>query len=208
MVWFLIYSSHQCSNWYTDPLDTTVRLKYSLKLHPELTTPEAIANLLAPFGALDTESIVLSLKAPKKSAGKPPKTGTALVPFKQIGDAFGAVCASGRADRGLEGIDIGWVNGKEPQILGWLKKLGKLGDDSSPPKPPSPLSQNSNAGAKAELPQHQATGSSGFSTFPSTFVSRGFSSAARNADVMCSLICRRHKRRIRLLQGREWTMRA
>ncbi|KAF9443117.1 hypothetical protein P691DRAFT_809431 [Macrolepiota fuliginosa MF-IS2] len=143
-----------------NPLDTTVRLKYTLKAHPELTTPEAIAKLLAPFGAIDTESIVLSLRAPKKSAGKPPKTGTALVPFKQIGDAFAAVCGSGQADHGLDGVEVGWVNGKEPQILGWLKKMGKLGE----PKPAPPVTTE-----KAELPQHQTAGSGGFSTFPSTF---------------------------------------
>lgn len=155
---------------FIDPLDTTIRVKYSLKVHPELTTPEAIAKLLSPFGALDTESIVLSLKAPKKSVGKPPKTGTALVPFKQIGDAFSAVRASGKADRGLEGVDVGWVNGKEPEILGWLKKMGKLG---SPPQSKAPTPGNGTPGVKAELPQNRPTSSSEFSTFPSTFVSEG-----------------------------------
>lgn len=154
---------------FLDPLDTTVRLKYTLKIHPELTTTQAIANLLAPFGATDSESIVLSLKASKRSADKPPRTGTALVPFKQIGDAFAAVCASGRADRGLEGVDVGWVNGKEPQILGWLKKMGKLGGNgttrSKPPSPPASGYQNSDTTTTT-------TASSAFSTFPSTFVSQ------------------------------------
>lgn len=83
-------------SWYaaSDPLDTTVRLKYALKDHPDLTTPLAIATLLSPFGQTDADSIVISLKAAKKALDKPPKYGTALVPFKQIGDAFAAVCAS------------------------------------------------------------------------------------------------------------------
>ncbi|KAK0449119.1 DnaJ-domain-containing protein [Armillaria borealis] len=80
------------------PNDTTVRVKFSLSGHPDLTTPEALA----------AETIVLSLKASKKAPSKPPKYGTGLVPFKRIGDAFAAVCASGREDRGLKGIEISW----------------------------------------------------------------------------------------------------
>jgi DnaJ family protein C protein 17 len=103
-----------------------------VKVHPELTEPSAIASLLSQFGPSDTDLIVVSLKGSKKaSAGtedKKPKYGTALVPFKQIGDAFAAVCASGKPERGLNGIEVSWVGGKEPQILGWLKKMGKLGE--------------------------------------------------------------------------------
>ncbi|KAK0221871.1 DnaJ domain-containing protein [Armillaria fumosa] len=117
------------------PNDTTVRVKFSLSAHPDLTTPEALAAVFAPFGPTDTETIVLSLKASKKAPSKPPKYGTALVPFKRIGDAFAAVCASGREDRGLKGIDITWVGGKEPEILGWLKKTGKLSAQPSNPEP-------------------------------------------------------------------------
>ncbi|KAJ7108688.1 hypothetical protein C8R44DRAFT_803357 [Mycena epipterygia] len=146
-----------------DPLDTTVRLKYKLSAHPNLTTPEALATLLAPFGATDAETIVISSKAPKKSPDKPPKFATALVPFKQIGDAFAAVCASGRADRGLDGIEIGWVGGKEPEILGWLKKMGKL--SAQPPPPPAPAPPPS-----AQLPQTAPSATaSPFSSFPSSF---------------------------------------
>ncbi|RDB30004.1 Pre-mRNA-splicing factor cwf23, partial [Hypsizygus marmoreus] len=146
-------------------LDTTVRVKYTLKSHPDLTTAAAIARLLSPFGATDTDSIVLSLKALKKAANKPPKFGTALVPFKQIGDAFAAVCASGRAERGLDGIEIGWVGGKEPPILVWLKKMGKLG--SIPPPPPA---QNGIGSEQAGLPQMQTTlDASSFSSFPASF---------------------------------------
>ncbi|KAJ7269662.1 hypothetical protein C8J57DRAFT_1322660 [Mycena rebaudengoi] len=150
-----------------DPLDTTVRLKYKLSAHPNLTTQESLSALLAPFGTTDTESIVLSTKAPKKSPDKPPKYATALVPFKQIGDAFAAVCASARADRGLDGIEIGWVGGKEPEILGWLKKMGKL--SAQPPPPRTTTAEPSSA--KAQLPQTSPAtlGSAPFSSFPESF---------------------------------------
>ncbi|KAG6821449.1 hypothetical protein H0H93_010173 [Arthromyces matolae] len=148
--------------------DTTIRLKYNLKSRPELTTPDSIAKALAQFGQIDTESIVLSLKASKKAADKPPKFGTALVPFKQIGDAFAAVCASGRSERGLEGIEIGWVGGIEPPILAWLKKLGKL----STPDPAPTKNQASGPAnpTRGEVPQAQSTSnSSSFSSFPTSF---------------------------------------
>ncbi|KAJ7707724.1 hypothetical protein B0H17DRAFT_1156268 [Mycena rosella] len=150
-----------------DPLDTTTRLKYKLSAHPTLTTPAALSSLLAPFGAVDTDSIVISSKAPKKSPDKPPKFVTALVPFKQIGDAFAAVCASGRADRGLDGIEVGWVGGKEPEILGWLKKMGMLSA-----QPPPPTSAPAPAPApSAQLPQTAPSATaSPFSSFPTSFV--------------------------------------
>jgi len=138
-------------------LDTTIRLKYTLTDHPTLTTPVSISDLLAPFGSIDTQSIVLSLKPPKKTPHKPPKYATALVPFKQIGDAFAAVCASGRPERGLNGIVVGWAEGKEPQILAWLKKMGKLGTQTPPED-------------GARLPQVQTgSNSSPFSSFPESF---------------------------------------
>ncbi|KAJ7914894.1 hypothetical protein B0H13DRAFT_424052 [Mycena leptocephala] len=152
-----------------DPLDTTIRLKYKVSAHPNLTTPAALAVLLAPFGAIDSDSIVISSKAPKKSPDKPPKYATALVPFKQIGDAFAAVCASGRADRGMDGIEAGWVGGKEPEILIWLKKMGKL--SAQPPPPPTSPPPHSTPGT-AQLPQTApaaAAGSSPFSSFPASF---------------------------------------
>ena len=114
-----------------DPLDTTVRVKFAIKAHPELTEPSAVASLLSQFGPSDTDLIVVSVRGSKKASSgtedKNAKYGTALVPFKQIGDAFAAVCASGKQERGLNGVEVSWVGGKEPQILGWLKKMGKLG---------------------------------------------------------------------------------
>jgi len=97
-----------------------------------------------------------------------------LVPFKKIGDAFAAVCASGKAERGLEGIEIGWVNGKEPPILVWLKKIGKLGG-SAPTPTPTPAENETDNGTgryeKAGLPQTQTSSQpSLFSSFPMSFV--------------------------------------
>ncbi|KAH9478676.1 Pre-mRNA-splicing factor cwf23 [Psilocybe cubensis] len=164
-----------------DSLDTTIRLKYPLKTHPTLTTPSAIATLLSRFGATDETSIVLSLKS--KVPEKPPKFGTALVPFKQIGDAFAAVCASGRKEMGMDGVKITWVNDKEPEILGWLRRTGKLGSgvgasggasqgSSTTNTPPSNVATpDRDNGVKAGLPQHQThhASASPFSSFPSSF---------------------------------------
>jgi len=151
--------------------DTTVRLKYPLSMHPTLTTPSHLTTLLSPFGTLDESSIVISMKpAPPKK----PKRVTALVPFRQIGGAFAAVCASGRADSGLADIEVAWVDGKEPELIGWLKKMGKLGNadrtesntHTSPPpvtRPPD-TTASSTSHCPATVPS-----STPFSTFPSTF---------------------------------------
>ena len=169
-----LFNSHST----VDPLDTTIRLKYPLKAYPNLTTPAAISSFLSRFGATDESSIVLSLSLKNKTSSKldkPPKTGSALVPFKQIGNAFAAVCASGRKELGMDGVKVTWVNGKEPAILGWLRKMGKLGGVGTgagiQQQPVSPSSMD--AGIKAELPQNQTRNSSSapFSSFPSSFVS-------------------------------------
>ncbi len=65
-------------------------------------------------------------------------------------------------------MDVGWVNGKEPRILGWLKKMGKLGagkHDSTTAQPKSPPT------LVEAISESQSKGSTAFSTFPSTFVS-------------------------------------
>jgi len=153
--------------------DTTVRLKYTLTAHPTLTTAAALSDLLSPFGEIDTASIVLSLKPPKKAPHKPPKHGTALVPFKKIGDAFSAVCASGKPAHGLDGIDVGWVEGKEPEILGWLKKLGKLGTPVPTPVPDSrPAVPEADREAPPPQERTKSDLSSPFSTFPESIVSQ------------------------------------
>lgn len=127
------------------PLDTTVRLRYSATALPHLTTPESLAALLQPFGDTDKDSIVLSIKTKtskkKKTSSDEVRMGTALVPFKRIGDAFAAVCASEIKERGLEGVQITWAgnSGEEPQLIAWLKRHGKLGvsaQTSEEQKPP------------------------------------------------------------------------
>lgn len=156
-------------------LDTTIKVKYSLSTNPTLTTPDALAALLDQFGSIDSASIVLSLKPPKKAPTKPPKTGVALVPFRQIGDAFAAVCSSGRADRGLDGMEVGWAEGKEPPILGWLKKQGKLDtlkarsaadDEEKSAKIPPSVRNSDTLFANAS----KSAGLSSFSSFPDSFV--------------------------------------
>jgi len=174
-----------------DPLDTTIRLKYPLKAYPNLTTPTAISAFLSRFGLTDESSIVLSLSLKNKTSSKPdktPKTGSALVPFKQIGNAFAAVCASGRKELGMDGVKVTWVNGKEPAILGWLRKMGKLGGigagTGTQKQPVSPSSMD--AGIKAELPQNKTRDSSSapFSSFPSSFVSFSSSSICVVTDIL------------------------
>ena len=126
------------------PLDTTVRLKYSATTLPHLATSESLAALLQPFGDTDTGSIVLSIKTKtskkKKISSDEVRLGTALVPFKRIGDAFAAVCASGIKDRGLEGVQITWAgnSGEEPELIAWLKRHGKLGVSSQASKEQKP----------------------------------------------------------------------
>ncbi|KII87804.1 hypothetical protein PLICRDRAFT_111887 [Plicaturopsis crispa FD-325 SS-3] len=155
-------------------LDTTVRLKYALLAHPSLTTPGALSTLLSALGPTDTESIVLSTPGPAKpasnynSTGKKPKKTTALVPFRQLGHAFAAVCASGRPERGLAGIEIGWAGGSEPAILGWLKargELGGLGDGSkSKSKSPAPATNETKTQSSTK-----PSDSGPFSSFPDSF---------------------------------------
>lgn len=83
---------------------------------------------------------MLSIKAKtskkKKNSSDEVNLGTALVPFKRIGDAFAAVCASGVKERGLEGVQISWAgnSGGEPELIGWLKRHGKLGAPSEAAK--------------------------------------------------------------------------
>ncbi|KAE9400215.1 DnaJ-domain-containing protein [Gymnopus androsaceus JB14] len=147
--------------------DTTVRVKYTISEHPSLTTAASLASLFAPFGAIDVDTVIVSLKPPKKAPHKPAKHGTALIPFKRIGDAFAAVCATRRPERGLAGIEVGWIGGVEPEILGWLRKKGHLGPPgsgiSSDPQVQRPEE-------KAPPPQTQTRTSSSneFSSFPSS----------------------------------------
>ena len=62
-----------------DQFDTTVRLKYSLKSKPELTSKEAIAEYLVPFGPVDVDSIVFSMKAKKSKPKSKTKNGEGVL---------------------------------------------------------------------------------------------------------------------------------
>jgi len=107
-----------------DEHDTTVRLKYPLAKYPHLTTTDALHTFMAnTFGPVDKDSVVLSMKPPKKAPQKPPKYATAAVPFKTIADAHAAVCASRRADRGLDEFEIGWMGGSEPAVWSWAERM-------------------------------------------------------------------------------------
>lgn len=147
-----------------------MKLKYSLSSHPTLVSADAVYTLLSPFGPVEKSEIVVSLKpAPPKK----PKRGIALVPFKQIGDAFGAVCASGRAQRGFDDIEVTWAEGKEPELIGWLKKMGKLGSSTQHlTREDSDIlmaSQSDTSSQAQDTPSKASTGP--YSSFPSTFVS-------------------------------------
>ncbi|KLO13725.1 DnaJ-domain-containing protein [Schizopora paradoxa] len=151
-------------------LDTTIKIKYNLTEYPDLKTSSSLASLLTQFGSMDEPSIVLSMKPPKKAPTKPPKFATALVPFKQIGDAFAAVCSSGREDRRLKNIDVSWAEGKEPKIIKWLKDKGMLGKESQPKQDPQPNPvPSSNFNKAASLVESASCGSLGFSSFPESF---------------------------------------
>jgi DnaJ family protein C protein 17 len=159
----------------TGALDTTIRLKYTLTNQPTLTTPASLKSILSPFGQTDEALTFLSLKPPKKHPDKPAKYATAVVPFHKIGDAFAAVCASGREERGLKGIEIGWAGdkGKEPEIIGWLRRKGKLsanGEGKSESE--SATLTADEADLKADTPQSKtrSSESAAYSSFPSSFV--------------------------------------
>ena len=107
-----------------DSADLAVRVKFTTTLRPDLSTPTALVALLRPFGALDEDSVLLSIKPPKKHPTKPPKFATAVVTFQKIQGAFGAVGASGQTARGLENVDIAWAKGVEPEVVRRLRSQG------------------------------------------------------------------------------------
>ncbi|KAI1793696.1 DnaJ-domain-containing protein [Ganoderma leucocontextum] len=145
------------------PLDTTVRVKWTLSSRLALVDAASIAAVLTPFGAIDKSSIVLS---PKLTAPKKPKRRTALVPFTEIGAAFAAVCASGRAEHGLQDIEVTWAGGAEPELIGWLKKTSQLGGTANGRPPPSPHGVSSTPTPGLATPASEDAFSSSLSTFP------------------------------------------
>ena len=172
--------------------DTTVRLKYPLAKYPHLTTPSALHTFMtSTFGPIDGDSIVLSMKAPKKKTTAPPKYAIAAVPFTTIADAHAAVCASRRADRGLDEFEIGWMGGCEPAIWSWAERMLKLKEergggaavharpaaadgagvvgDDAPAVSPASAGINARGSPPPDSGAAPTTGSQ-FSSFPSSFV--------------------------------------
>ncbi|KAH9994709.1 hypothetical protein BJV77DRAFT_994325 [Russula vinacea] len=163
--------------------DTTVRLKYPLAKYPQLTTPGALHTFMTTtFGPADGDSIVLTMKPPKKkAAAAPPKYAIAAVPFKTIADAHAAVCASRRVDRGLDEFEISWMGGCEPAVWSWAERMLKLKEERGGTMPAMPVDGGddapaANIGSNAQgglspdsgAPSNSAAGSQ-FSSFPSSF---------------------------------------
>jgi DnaJ family protein C protein 17 len=143
------------------------------------------------FGPVDKDSVVLSMKPPKKAPQKPPKHATAAVPFKTIADAHAAVCASRRADRGLDEFEIGWMGGSEPAVWSWAERMLRAKEKrEAQTSPASEVDRTRDAGDGAPTAAVSSAGvgvqgsstqdSSGvrsnpvsgpqFSSFPSSFV--------------------------------------
>ena len=139
-------------------LDTTIRIKYSLSSHSTLSTASALASYYRRYGEIDDGAVVMSqkVKKPKKSKGQTEgeTTVTALVPFNQLGAAFGVI--SSAASLKEQGMDVAWAGGSEPPILSWLREGGDLGGTAS---------------QRAKSPQTPPTSDGTiFSSFPSSFV--------------------------------------
>jgi DnaJ homolog subfamily C member 17 len=178
---------HMRARTFPGEHDTTVRLKYPLAKYPHLTTTDALHTFMSStFGPVDKDSLVLSMKPPKKAPHKPPKYATAAVPFKTIADAHAAVCASRRSDRGLDEFEIGWMGGCEPAVWSWAERMLKSNekDDASASATPMPglggardaggvAAAASPAGVRVQdysgVPSNPVAGSQ-FASFPSSLV--------------------------------------
>ena len=144
--------------------------------------------MTSTFGPVDGDSIVLSMKALKKKTTAPPKYAIAAVPFTTIADAHAAVCASRRADRGLDEFEIGWMGGSEPAVWSWAERMLKLkeergggapvharspgardGGDDAPVVSPASAGINARGSLPPDSGATPTTGSQ-FSSFPSSFV--------------------------------------
>ncbi|KAL5496041.1 hypothetical protein ACEPAH_3134 [Sanghuangporus vaninii] len=104
----------------------TIGMLLHASSHPNLTTSDAFVTLLNQFSAIHVSSVVLSLKLQRKHRRNL---------RNQWSGGFG-----------LDRVDVEWVEGMDPPILGWLKRKGMLGTrrttsdeqvqerNSSPPK--------------------------------------------------------------------------
>jgi DnaJ family protein C protein 17 len=131
--------------------------------------------MTSTFGPVDKDGIVLSIKPPKKAEHKPPKYATAAVRFGKIADAHAAVCASGRADRGLDHFDIKWVGGTEPAVWSWsermlkLKEVRKASGEEKDGVRGVPTSSLPGTGGGLSQAGGQSAVESKFASFPSSF---------------------------------------
>ena len=154
------------------PYDTTIRVKFTLSAFPSLNTASALASHLSRFGEIDEGAVVLSIK-PKKAGkkkkspenlgveegaqGAGEKAVNAVVPFSQIGAAFGVV-SSGSTLK-VQGMEVSWAGGSEPPILAWLRDRGELGGNL---KRSTPSTAPMAGGKEAQADESQAAK---FSTF-------------------------------------------
>lgn len=69
--------------------------------------------------------VKLKLKPPKDKPNAAPKFATAVLLFKRVEAAFGAVGASGREDRNLKDVQVDWIGG-EPEYIKKLREKGAL----------------------------------------------------------------------------------
>ncbi|KIJ12153.1 hypothetical protein PAXINDRAFT_14927 [Paxillus involutus ATCC 200175] len=163
------------------PYDTTIRVKFTLSAFPSLSTASALASHLRRFGEIDEGAVVLSIKPKKPSKkkkaqlqdkgadeegkGEGEKLVNAVVPFAQISSTFGAISSGPTLKE--QGMEVSWVGGSEPPILGWLRDRGELGGRPQSTNPASTSSNN----APGEAQTTNVANGVKFSTFPSTFPS-------------------------------------
>lgn len=150
-----------------DPQDAPVRIKYTLPKRPELSTQEALLNILRPFGPIDESCLIFTLKQPKDKPNAPPKFATAIVVFKKVEDAFGVVGAANQESRGLKNVEVSWAKGEEPDVIKNLRERGLLGSAGQ-----QGARQEAGSNGAAHVPQPPPT------SFPS------YSSSVRNLRLM------------------------
>ncbi|PVF94797.1 DnaJ-domain-containing protein [Serendipita vermifera] len=126
---------------FTGIEDTPVVLKYQLSDRPDLMTKEALLAVLKSFGPIDESTVLLTLKPKKLKPGATPKSATAVITFHKVQDAFGAVMSSRQATRGLQGVEVAWPTGEEPESIKTLREKGLLetsarATPTASPKPP------------------------------------------------------------------------
>lgn len=120
---------------------------------------------------MDPNLITLKLKPPKNKPDAPAKFATAVLVFKRIEDAFGVVGASGRKEKGLEGVEVSWL-GNEPPFVTQLKAQGMLsgrensGIDLPAGKPTSTQMKEANTSFLSRAADASYKGATSTSSFP------------------------------------------